>query len=104
MTAARGIGWARGIGFILGVSLAVVRRDAVGRLADVAGREGWWFAYKLAYDALVPEERVAHLVLWHDGESFHALSADEADAFAALPAEESRGGPRGATLPVGAAQ
>jgi hypothetical protein len=84
--------------------LAFPSRHLPASLGKLAGREGWWFAYKLAFDALVPEERVAHLVLWHDGESFHALSGDEAEAFAALPAEESRGGPRGATLPVGAAQ
>jgi hypothetical protein len=73
-------------------------------LGKLAGREGWWFAYKYAFDALVSEERVVHLVLWFDGERFHALSPDDADAFAALPAEETQAGPRGATVSIGEAQ
>jgi superfamily II DNA or RNA helicase len=75
-----------------------------GRLGRLAGREGWWFAYKFTLEALVSEERVVHLVLWFDGERFHALSDDEAEAFARLPAEEARGGPRGSTASIGAAQ
>ncbi len=74
------------------------------RLGKLAGREGWWFAYKFTIDALVSEERVVHLVLWFDGERFQALPQDQADEFAALPADEARGGPRGATAPIGAAQ
>ncbi|HUL58568.1 MAG TPA: SNF2-related protein [Anaeromyxobacteraceae bacterium] len=74
------------------------------RLGALAGREGWWFAYKFTLDALVSEERIANLVLWFDGASFHALAADEAEAFAALPATESKAGPRGATAPIGSAQ
>jgi hypothetical protein len=84
--------------------LEVAARALPASLGKLAGREGWWFAYKFAFDTLVPEERVVHLVLWHDGARFHALGAEEADAFAALPAEESRGGPRGATVPIGTAQ
>jgi hypothetical protein len=83
--------------------LALRARHLPAPLGKLAGREGWWFAYRLAFDALVSEERVAHLVLWGDGERFHALSPEEAEAFAALPAEESRAGPRGATAAVGAA-
>ncbi len=74
------------------------------RLGALAGREGWWFAYKFTLDALVSEERVVHLVLWFDGERFHALSDEDAEAFAALPAEESRAGPRAATVSIGSAQ
>jgi len=74
------------------------------RLGRLAGREGWWFAYKFAFDALVSEEKVVHLILWHDGERFHALTPEESDAFAALPAEESKAGPRGATVSIGSAQ
>ena len=47
---------------------------------------------------------MVHLVLWFDGARFQALPQDEADAFAALPAEEARGGPRGATVSIGSAQ
>ncbi|WP_408629095.1 SNF2-related protein [Anaeromyxobacter terrae] len=74
------------------------------KLGRLAGREGWWFAYKFSFDALVSEERVVHLVLWHDGERFHALTPEEAEAFAALPAEEAKAGPRGATVSIGSAQ
>jgi superfamily II DNA or RNA helicase len=74
------------------------------RLGRLAGREGWWFVYKFALDALVTDEKVVHLVLWHDGESFHALTAEEAELFAALPAEEVKGGPRGATVAIGSVQ
>jgi superfamily II DNA or RNA helicase len=74
------------------------------RLGKLAGREGWWFAYKFAIDALVSEERVVHLVLWFDGQKFQPLPLEEAEAFAALPAEEARGGPRSATVSIGGAQ
>jgi hypothetical protein len=87
------------------VSLLQIPDGALpARLGKLAGREGWWFAYKFAIDALVSEERVVHLVLWFDGERFQSLPQDEAQAFAALPADEARGGPRGATAPIGAAQ
>lgn len=84
--------------------LEVPSRHLPAPLGKLAGREGWWFAYRFAFDALVSEERVVHLVLWFDGTAFHALSAEEAEAFAALPAEEARSGPRGATVSIGAAQ
>ncbi len=47
---------------------------------------------------------MVHLVLWSDGERFRALSQDDALAFAALPAAETRAGPRGTTLSIGSAQ
>jgi hypothetical protein len=84
--------------------LEVPARNLPASLGDLAGREGWWFAYKFGFDALVSEERVVHLVLWFDGERFRALSQDDADAFAALPADEARAGPRGATISIGSAQ
>lgn len=87
------------------VSLLQVPDGALpARLGKLAGREGWWFAYKFTIDSLVSEERVVHLVLWFDGERFQALPEDEAAEFAALPAEEARGGPRGATVSIGGAQ
>jgi hypothetical protein len=84
--------------------LEVPSRDLPASLGELAGREGWWFAYKFSFDALVSEEKVVHLVLWFDGERFRALPAEQAEPFAALPAEEVRGGPRGATVSIGAAQ
>jgi SNF2 domain-containing protein/helicase-like protein len=84
--------------------LEVPSRHLPASLGKLAGREGWWFAYKFGFDALVSDEKVVHLVLWFDGESFHALSLEDAEAFAALPAEECKAGPRGATVSIGAAQ
>jgi hypothetical protein len=81
--------------------LELASRDLPPGLGALAGREGWWFAYKYTLDALVSEEKVVHLVLWFDGERFHALPQDEAEAFAALPAAESKAGPRGATVSIG---
>ncbi|HEY6099569.1 MAG TPA: helicase-related protein, partial [Anaeromyxobacter sp.] len=77
--------------------LEMASRLLPASLGKLAGREGWWFAYRFAFDALVPEERVVHLVLWFDGEGFRALADDEAAAFAALPADEAKAGPRGTT-------
>ncbi|MFT3916966.1 MAG: hypothetical protein QM704_23650 [Anaeromyxobacteraceae bacterium] len=80
------------------------------KLGRLAGREGWWFVYKCGFDALVAEERVVHLVLWCDGERWTALSSEDAEAFAALPAADLSGdrkGPRpvpSALVPVGPAQ
>ena len=84
--------------------LEVPSLNLPAKLGRLAGREGWWFAYKYALDALVSEEKVVHLVLWFDGEKFNPLSPEEAEAFAALPANESKGGPRGATVSIGSAQ
>jgi hypothetical protein len=84
--------------------LELENRALPAALGKLAGREGWWFAYRFTLDALVSEVRILHLVLWFDGERFHALSAEEADAFAALPAREVTGGPRNATVSIGEAQ
>jgi superfamily II DNA or RNA helicase len=84
--------------------LEIANRLLPASLGALAGREGWWFAYKYTLDALVSEERVVHLVLWFDGERFHALADEEAEAFAALPAEETQAGPRGATVSIGEVQ
>jgi superfamily II DNA or RNA helicase len=73
-------------------------------LAELDGREGWWFAYKFGFDALATEEKVAHVVLWADGDRFRALPQDAAEAFAQLPAREARGGPRGSSIAIGTAQ
>ncbi|HET8722723.1 MAG TPA: SNF2-related protein, partial [Anaeromyxobacteraceae bacterium] len=71
------------------------------RLAALAGREGWWLAWRLSMDGLAPEERVAHLVLWNDGGRWTALDDADAEAFAALPAREG-GGATGGAAPLGA--
>jgi superfamily II DNA or RNA helicase len=86
--------------------LDVEPRSLPARLGHLAGREGWWFAWRLAADGLIAEERVEHLVLWDDGAGWRALPPEEAGAFAALPAREGRDGdgPRQAAAAVGPAQ
>ncbi|HET8539587.1 MAG TPA: SNF2-related protein [Anaeromyxobacter sp.] len=94
--------------------LEIASRHLPASLGKLAGREGWWFVYKFAFDAVASEEKVVHLVLWFDGERFRALSGEDADAFAALPAEEAKAGPRppspslprtsGATVSIGTQQ
>jgi hypothetical protein len=85
--------------------LEVDARSLPAGLEELAGREGWWFVYKYALDGLASEEKVAHLVLWSDGARFRALPQDAAEAFAALPAREARGGgARGGVVPIGEAQ
>jgi hypothetical protein len=79
-------------------------RDLPASLSFLAGREGWWFAYRFASEGLLPEERVAHLILWSDGSAFHDLAPDAGERFARVPAREAGGGARGAPVAVGAAQ
>jgi hypothetical protein len=87
-----------------GVSLVEVDRRALPpALEELAGREGWWFVYRYTLDGLAQEEKIAHLVLWADGDRFRALPQDAAEAFAQLPAQEARAA-RGSVLPIGEAQ
>ncbi len=58
------------------------------RLARLAGSDGWWFAYKFEFGGLKPEERLVHLVLIREGDSFRLLPVKDADHFPRLPAEE----------------
>ncbi len=77
-------------------------RSLLARLGHLAGREGWWFAWRFQFGGLAPEERVVHLVLWHDGRAWQALDAADAAVFASLPARPGGGAPGGAA-PLGAA-
>ena len=79
-------------------------RSLPAQLQELNGCEGWWFAYKFGFDALACEEKVAHVILWADGDRYRALPADAAESFAGLPAREAKGGPRGGAIPMGTAQ
>jgi SNF2-related domain/Helicase conserved C-terminal domain len=83
--------------------LEVDARALPPALAELTGREGWWFAYKFGFDGLAPEEKVAHLILWADGDRYRALQPDAAESFALLPAREARGALRGGSIPMGTA-
>ena len=72
------------------------------RLACLAGREGWWFAWRVAFDGLYPEDRLVQVVLWHDGAAWRALPAEDAVSLAAVPARTGEGPPGGAA-PLGTA-
>ncbi len=72
------------------------------RLGRLAGREGWWFAWRLDLDGLTPEERVAHLVLWREGNVWRVLDLADGDLLATLPARPGSGAPGGA-FPLGSA-
>ncbi len=83
--------------------LELEARALPAALSHLAGREGWWLVYRFAFEGLAPEERVAHLVLWSDGDRFRELSPEAAAAVARLPAREASAIPGGA-LPLGSAQ
>jgi ERCC4-related helicase len=88
-----------------GVSLLDLDARALpAALAELAGREGWWFVYRFCFDALASEEKVAHLVLWADGDRYRALPPDAAEAFALVPAREMRTGPSRSAMSIGTAQ
>jgi superfamily II DNA or RNA helicase len=83
--------------------LAIDPGSLPARLAPLAGREGWWFAWRFTFGGLAPEERIAHLVLWFDGDAWRTLPADDAALLAGLPARDGDGAP-GAAAALGAAQ
>ncbi len=85
-------------------SLALESRSLPASHAALAGREGFWLAWRLGVDGLCPEERVEHLVLWMDGARWRALAPEEAEAFAALPAREVGGTPGSLPAEVGPVQ
>ena len=71
--------------------LEVGARGLPARLGFLAGREGWWFAWRSSFGGLAPEERLLHVVLWFDGARWRQLEAADAAVFATLAAEEAGG-------------
>ncbi len=57
-------------------------------LSELAGREGWWFAYRFETTGLKPDQLLIHLVLLREGEKFRALSRQDSAQFLNLPARE----------------
>ncbi len=84
--------------------LDVDARALPSELAELTGREGWWFAYKFGFDALAGEEKMAHLVLWADADRYRLLPPEAAEAFALLPAQQAKTGLGRTAIPIGTAQ
>jgi superfamily II DNA or RNA helicase len=75
----------------LSEAISYLQLDASGlppHLARLSGREGWWFVYRFSLGGLKPEERLVHLVLVREGDSFRALSLADGAHLARLPAQE----------------
>lgn len=85
--------------------LALDASRAPASLAPLFGKEGWWFAYKLEAGRVDPEERVVHVVLVREGNTYRSLDAEQGALFVEIPAEETDERPTGgATVSVSTAQ
>ena len=47
-------------------------------LADLSGREGWWYAYRFTLSGLKPEEKLVHVALMRHGEGFRLVPMQNA--------------------------
>jgi superfamily II DNA or RNA helicase len=61
-----------------------------GRLARLAGAEGWWFVYRMETTGLLPEEQLLHLVLLRDRDGYRTLPPEDAALLARVPAREGQ--------------
>jgi ERCC4-related helicase len=68
--------------------LALDASTLPAKLGSLAGKEGWWFAYRMELSGLKAEEKVMHLVMVREGEKFRALPLGDAELFAKLGASE----------------
>jgi superfamily II DNA/RNA helicase len=68
-------------------------------LSQLAGSEGWWFAYRFETTGLKADQQLVHLVLMRQGDKFRALSRQDSAHFINLPArEESSRRPSGTSV------
>jgi superfamily II DNA/RNA helicase len=58
------------------------------KLAQLQGKEGWWYAYRFEVTGLKPEERVVHIVCTKYGEGFRIVAWPDAEALAKASARE----------------
>lgn len=75
----------------VGEAVSYLALDASGlprHLAPLSGREGWWFVYRFSLGGLRPEEKLVHLVLVREGDTFRALPLHDGERFARLDARE----------------
>lgn len=75
-------------------------------LASLAGREGWWFAYRFEVGGADPDERLAHVVLVREPGGYRALELETSALLPEVPARETplRPGGGGTGSSVSAAQ
>ena len=89
-----------------GDAVSYLQLDGAGlpsKLARLAGREGWWYAYKFELTGLKPEERIVHLVMVREADGgWRALPLQDGEHFVKLAAKESRKRPPADGLSVGA--
>jgi superfamily II DNA or RNA helicase len=57
-------------------------------LSHLSGKEAWWFVYRFQLTGLRPEERLVHVVLVREGDTFKPLPLHDAARFARLGAKE----------------
>ncbi len=71
--------------------VSFLRLDAAflpANLSDLAGAEGWWFAYRFETTCLKPQQELVHLILVREGDRFRALPRRDSALFLKLPARE----------------
>ncbi len=68
--------------------LAIDASTLPGKLEALAGKEGWWFAYRVELSGLKAEEKVMHLVMVRDGDGFRVLPLADAELFPKLSATD----------------
>ena len=66
------------------------RLDPAPELADLNGKEGWWYAYRFKLSGLKPEEKLVHVALVRHGEGFRLVPMTDA---ALLPRVAARDEP-----------
>ncbi|MEW5742949.1 MAG: SNF2-related protein [Myxococcota bacterium] len=58
------------------------------KLAHLAGKEGWWHAYRFELTGLKPQERVVHVVLLKHGDGFRVVPWQDAELLALAAARD----------------
>ncbi len=51
------------------------------KLSSLTGKEGWWFAYRMEFSGLKPEDKLLHVVLVKHGESWRVLPIQDTENF-----------------------
>jgi superfamily II DNA or RNA helicase len=60
------------------------------KLANLQGKEGWWFVYRFSVSGLKPEEKLVHLAFIKHGEGFRVVPTADGELLTRLQASEER--------------